>query len=430
MNKRNQILSAVLVVQLILGVIIFFPRSSSQAGRSGPLLANFNPKDVVEVTVKDSNDHQIVLDKSNDGTWVVPTADNYPVQAGRVDVLLQKIQGLQADRLIATNAASQKRLKVDSKDFEKLIVIKRADGKEDQLYMGSSAGANATHMRVNDDSNVYLTSGLASWEAGTLVSSWVDLTYFSVPQDNVTAIKLENPNGTFELTKTDGNWTLAGLGPDEQLNPDSVMSLVNQVSTVRMTQPISRTQQDTFGMDAPQATITLTVQEQKVTQPAETGAPAQAGVVQLGTPVGTEQVSPTPSATPTIETVETTYTLRLGAKLDSGDYAFIASNSEYYVQVSSATAEAILKWDHTGFLVGQGTPTPTAEAGASPAPETTGTPAPEITVSSTSVPGATETSAPETTATPTPQTAATATSAPAATETPILEATPTPPSGS
>ncbi|HVO69780.1 MAG TPA: DUF4340 domain-containing protein [Aggregatilineaceae bacterium] len=382
MNKRNQILSVVLAVQLVLGVIIFFPRSSSQAKHGGPLLANFSPNDVVELTIKDSADHQVVLDKGSDGKWVVPSAGNYPLQAGRAETLLQKIKDLQTDRLIATSQSSQKRLKVDSKDFEKLIVIERADGKEDRLYIGSSAGANATHMRLNDDSNVYLTSGLASWEAGTLVSSWLDLTYFSVPQDNVVGVKLENPNGTFEFTKTDGAWTLAGLGPDEQLNPDSVTGLLARVAQVRMTQPIGTTQEDSFGMDAPQATITLTVQEQKVTQPAETGASGQAGVVQLSTPVGTEAASPTPPPTPTVETVETMYTLRIGAKLDGGDYAFIASNSTYYVQVSASTAEGILNLNHDSFLVGQATPTPTAETGAAPAPETTATPAspvPEIT---------------------------------------------------
>jgi hypothetical protein len=390
MNKRNQILSVVLAVQLVLGVILFFPRSSSRAAHGGPLLANFSPSDVVELTIKDSADHEVVLDKNSDGTWVVPSVGNYPLQAGRAETLLQKIKDLQADRLIATSQSSQKRLKVDSKDFEKLIVIKRADGKEDRLYIGSSAGANATHMRLNDDSNVYLTSGLASWEAGTLVSSWVDLTYFSVPQDNVVGVKLENPNGTFEFTKADGDWTLAGLGPDEQLNPDSVTSLLNRVAQVRMTQPIGTTQEDSFGMDSPQAVITLTVQEQKVTQPAETGGSGQAGVVQLGTPVGTEAASPTPQPTPTIETVETTYTLRIGAKLDSGDYAFIASNSEYYVQVSASTAEGILNLNHDSFLVGQGTPTPTAEPGVSPAPEITATPAQEPPVAP----------APEITATP------------------------------
>jgi hypothetical protein len=405
MNKRNQILSVVLVAQLILGVIVFFPRSSSQASRSGPLLASFAPGDVVELSLTDSGGHELVLDKSSDGTWVVPSAGNYPVQPGQVETLLQKIASLQTDRLIATSASSQKRLKVDSKDFEKLIVIKRVDGQQDQLYIGSSAGANATHMRLNDDPNIYLTSGLASWEVGTLVSSWVNLTYFSVPQDNVTAIKLENPNGTFEFTKADGAWTLAGLGPDEQLNPDSVTSLLNQVATVRMTQPIGTTQEDSFGMDAPQSTITLTVQEQKVTQPAETGGSGEAGVVQLGTstPEGTEPASPTPQPTPTVETVETTYTLRLGAKLDSGDYAFISSDSKFYVQVSSATAEAILKLAHDSFLVGQGTPTPTAEAGAAPAPEATATPAQET----TSVPEATATSVPEATGTPVPEVTAT-----------------------
>ena len=60
MNLRNQILAAVLAVQVVIGVVVFWPRPAT-SGAAGPLLANFKAADVVSMAVADDTGHQVEL---------------------------------------------------------------------------------------------------------------------------------------------------------------------------------------------------------------------------------------------------------------------------------------------------------------------------------------------------------------------------------
>jgi hypothetical protein len=201
---------------------------------------------------------------------VLPDFDNYPAKGASVTSLLGQIAGLQADRLIARNESSQARLEVKADAFQRRIVIERGD-QTDTLYLGSSSGSNAAHARVNDSTEIYLTSGLTAWSVGAQVASWIDTTYSSVTQDDVVAIHLENANGTFDLARGEDNaWVYSGLAEGETVDPIALSNLARQVSTVRMTAPLGRTADPAWGMDAPLATIVLTVREIVTPEPSET----------------------------------------------------------------------------------------------------------------------------------------------------------------
>jgi hypothetical protein len=361
MNRQNQILSLILVVQIVLGAVIFFPRSSDDDQPGGPLLKDFSSDEVTQVTITDGDGNTVMLAKQS-GEWVLPDAGDYPVETGRVESLLDKIKALQADRLIAVNESSHKRLQVAENQFERLIEIERSGADEaDRLYIGSSSGGNATHMRVNDNSKVYLTSGLSAWEASAHMSSWVNTLYLSVPQANVVTLRLENANGVLEFEKIEDEWTLVGLAEDETFAPESFDSLLSQAVAVRMTQPIGTEAEDSFGMDEPAATITLTVQEE-VEQPAEESddtteidpmseldEAADSGD-ETGAETGDEE---TGEAEPEVETVETVYTLQIGAQIDdeeNSDYVALSSESDYYVQVSASVAQTFIDAVRDDFL--------------------------------------------------------------------------------
>lgn len=323
-NRTNQILSVVLVVQLILVGIVFFPGSEDEPIVSGSLLAGFNPDDVRELRLRDSEDGDVHLVRNDIGLWVLPEYDDYPARAEAVTQLLGSIENLQTNRLIAQNSASHNRLRVGADEFERAIEIN-----EDQtLYVGTTAGANATHMRVEGDDNVYLTSGLSAFDANVNLTQWLDPQYFSVEPGNVVVLTLENGNGVFEFVREGDEWVFGGLEEGETFNPAAFETLLNQATAVRMTAPISREEQDDFGMDEPRAVVTLTVAE-----PVEPEATAEA------TPEPTEP-----------EIVETTYTLTVGALIEEADFAFKASSEEYYVRVSANTANGFVDREHDGFL--------------------------------------------------------------------------------
>ncbi len=347
LNRGNRILAAVLVVQLVAAIVAFLPRGTSASDQAGgPLLTGLKPDAITELTIHDKDNNELILDKNASGDWVLPRADNYPVSASQVTSFLGKVQTLKTNRLIAQNRSSQSRLGVAESGYERLVEFKDASGKVQRLYIGTSGGANATHMRVGDQDQVYLTSGLSSFDASTDASSWITTPYFSVPQDKIVSLRVQNAQGAFEFKKVNGAWTLVGLANGETVNAQSIQNLVSQVSSMSLKAPIGTAEQDRFKMKTPTATVTLTTESQ--------AAPATPGA-QLNAPF--KPTSTPPIATPQI--VQTEYTLTFGAKLDSGDYVLRSSQSTYYVQVAASTAEAFVNLKRADLLAPPATPAAT-----------------------------------------------------------------------
>ncbi len=320
MNRQNQILAAILAIQIVIGVVIFWPQAAA-SGESGPLLADFTAGEVVALTISDSEGQSITLAKNSDDEWALPNADDYPAQGEKVLDLLEIIDELQANRLVTQTEGSHTRLKVAEGEFERLVEMELARGDTYRLYIGTAGGGNALHVRANDQAQVYLVNGLDIWQVNAAASGWIDPVYFSLAPEEVTALTLENPNGTFELTREGESWNLAGLGQDETPAPEKLSALVNQATSIRMVEPIGREQQPAFGLDDPQAVLTL-------------------------------------------ETAGESYTLRLGAQdEETENYVAASSESGYYVWVNAFTGNNFVQKTRQDFL--QLPPTPEPEVGGS-----------------------------------------------------------------
>ena len=326
MNRTNQILAVVLALQIVLAAVVFWPKpAASVAGES--LFADLEADQIVRLTVSDATGDQIQLAKGPDG-WVLPQADDYPTKEKKTPDLLDKIVELKADRLITQSPASHKRLKVANDDFERRIEFELANGTSHQLYLGSTPSYGVIHVRADGQDEVYLASGLSTSEAGVQVSNWVDTLYFSVTQDQIVALTVENENGWFEFEKDGaGTWTMKDLAADETVNENNVKGLVARAASVQMLRPLGKESQDDYGLETPNAVVTIETRDDK-------------------------------------ENVKT-YTLRVGAQSkEDNSYVVISSESPYYVRVSSYTAKNFIEKARNDFL--ELPPTPTPE----PTPET------------------------------------------------------------
>jgi hypothetical protein len=314
MNRQNQILTVVLVVQLALAAAIFWPRAVASGAESGPLLANFKAADVVGLSISDADGNQMELSKKGDG-WVLPQAGDFPADGDKITPLLDKIEGIKTNRLVTRTEASQKRLKVADDDFNRLLELTLSDGSSHKLYLGSSAGASATHVRADSESEVFLTGDLTAFDANAQASAWIDALFFSLPATATVSLTLENQNGTFEFEKQGETWAMRGLANDEVLKESEVTRLVNLASAVRMTEPIGQEEQATFGLAEPLATVTL-------------------------------------------KTADKTYVLKVGAKNEEDNsYVMSSSESPYFVRVAQFTGDAFVTPTRDSFLE----PPPTAE---------------------------------------------------------------------
>jgi hypothetical protein len=322
MSRFNQILVVILVVQIALAAFILWPRAVVSSG-GGPLLPDYKAADVTGLTLSDSQGNKLALTKSGDN-WVLPEADDYPVDSAKVTPLLDKIEKIRTNRLVTQTEGSHVRLKVAADDFNSLVEIKLKDGASHKLYIGSSAGAAATHVRANDRPEVYLAGDINSFDASPQAGSWVDTLYFTVPQTATTGLILENANGTFEFTKAGEKWTMPGLKSGETFNENNFTSLFSQASGIRMTQPLGKKDDPAYGLAKPQAVITL-------------------------------------------KTADKTYTLSVGTKDDKDNtYVVKSSESPYYVRVSEGLVKPFLDHKRDDFL--QAPPTAEPGAEATPAP--------------------------------------------------------------
>ncbi len=307
MNKRNQILALILVIQIVIGLLLFWPWAGATEASSGPLFVDFEADQVQTLTISDGEGNSLTLAKK-DGGWVLPQADDFPVDGEKVSPLLEKIGQVQTNRLVTQTEASHKRLQVAADEFNRLVEMSLAGDGSHRLYIGSSAGAGATHVRADMEEEVYLAGELNSWEANPQASAWIDPLYFTLPQTATVALTLENQNGTFEFEKEGEGWRMKGLAGDEVLDESTVTTLVNTAGSVQMTEPIGRELQAEFGLEEPQATVTL-------------------------------------------ETEEETYTLRLGPQdPENNSYILKASNSPYYVRVAAFTGDAFAGKTRADFL--------------------------------------------------------------------------------
>jgi hypothetical protein len=180
---------------------------------------------------------------------------------------------------------------------------------------------------------VYLASDLSATDVPVQPSSWVEQAYLDVPVDQIVALTLENKQGRFEFAKEGESWSLKDLTTGETLDEASVKTLVNKVRYATLLRPLGKERQPSYGLDEPQAVVTLHTH-------------------------GSEG--------------DKAYTLRVGAQ-DPADNSFVvkSSDSDYYVWVSEYAVKDLVEKGREDFL--QQPPTPT------PAPET----APERTLEAT-----------------------------------------------
>ncbi|MGQ9489846.1 MAG: DUF4340 domain-containing protein [Anaerolineae bacterium] len=322
MNKLQRILVAVLAFQLALTAVVFWPRQGVTAGK--PLL-DLKAEDVNGLTIQDDQGRSIALARSAEG-WVVRSAADYPADAAKITPVIDKLLAITTGRLIGETTASHIRLQVADAKFVRRVELQTPSGTR-TLYLGSSAGARAIHVRLAGQNQVYLGNDLASWEITADLTSWVNPIYFNVSTADVLGIILKNSSGEFVFNKdANGNWAMLGLGPGEEMEPNNVTSLVNLMTSVRLTKVLGKADDPAYGMAEPAARVTIRAKSGDQTK---------------------------------------SYTLTIGAK-DPADntYAVKSSESPYYVGVSEFSVKDLVERTRERFL--KPTPTPSRQPAETP----------------------------------------------------------------
>ena len=314
MTTGNKILAALLVLQVAVLVVVFWPRSSdADAGKLFPGLEAVN---VTAVTISDSEGRSIRLARTPFGC-VLPEADDYPCEEDRLPDFLTRVEDITKTSLVAETKASHSRLKVAEDDFERLIELDTAEGERHRLYLGTSPRTGSGHVRADGQDRVYLAPSLSAAVSPVEASFWVDPGYLNVNSDHVVSFMQDNPQGTFRLEKNDEQgWVIAGEEEDRTLDQEKVSSLVGKLASLRLSRPLGKEELETYGLVSPVSKVTI--------------------VTQAGDGNGEETV------------------IRIGAKFE-GEAAFVvkSSKSPYYVLAAEAVVADFIEQGLESLLVSE-----------------------------------------------------------------------------
>ncbi|MBN1935879.1 MAG: DUF4340 domain-containing protein [Anaerolineae bacterium] len=319
LSRKNQILVGVLVLQLLLAVVLLWPRGA-QTSSNEPMFADLDQ--VIEVRIQDNTDSAVTLVKSGE-LWVLPDADDYPTQENKVQDLLDKLAAFESNRLVTQTASSHRRLQVAADEFVRQVTLTWADGTAGTFFLGTAPSYGVIHVRFDRQDEVYLVSNLSVADVGASAGSWIDTLYLSIDTAQVFDLTLENANGAFTFSKGEGDvWLMTGLGAEEVLSQADVTSLVSRAASVRMIKPLGKQGQAGYGTQTPGALVTVKARD--------------------------------------AEGNETTTILRVGTKdEETGNYVVISSASPYYVQVSGYSVQDFVEKTREDFI--EPPPTPAAE---------------------------------------------------------------------
>ena len=322
MSRLQQILLAVLVVQIALIAVVFWPHPDRSAG--GSFLPEMTVEDIQSLSLRDQDGNLSVLERSGDG-WVLANGGNYPADAEKITEALDKIIKVNRDRLITQTVSSHERLQVDPNNYMREIILTLKNGTSYTFYLGSSPGTGSVHIRMAGEGEVYAGS-LSAWELLATASSWVDTAYITVPIENILTAKVENQSGVYEFFKDEtGAWTMDGLGENEKLLEASLTSILNRFGSFRFINPLSAEVKPEHGLTPPAAVLTFTALDS--------------------------------------EGGEKTYVLQVGAKdEETNRYIVYAPDTGYVVKVNAVNVESIVNYTRDDFVT-------SVEEEAEPTPE-------------------------------------------------------------
>lgn len=267
MNNTNKILVGLLAAQAVLWGVTW----SSDVGRAGASsesrkLIEAEPSAVSAFTVRSRPETEgeapesVSLTRQGDG-WVVAGTDDFPADPKKVDEVLGKLVGATRRAPIATQAANHNALDVGERTYDKKVEL-TVGGEQKTLVLGSAKGSSV-HVRFEGEDDVYLARGISAWAVSDSVDTYVDTQYVDVEEP--VEVRVVNSNGPIELQKDDeGNWRVAQLPPDAEVDPSRVRAFVNAARSVRLVAPVGTAVKPEYGLGDGAVQVTVRNAEKTV----------------------------------------------------------------------------------------------------------------------------------------------------------------------
>lgn len=315
MNRRNMILLALLICQVIAVVALYRP-AIRQSAEAVVFFPGLSAQLTREITLTDNNGASIRLNHEG-GTWQIASRDNIPVAPEKITAVISKLAGLNSSRLVTRTRGSHARLKVADELFSRRLEVKTDTGTT-TLYLGSAPSYQTMHVRLADNDLVYLVEDLAAWELGTEPNGWWQNHYLDIPVETVQGLTLANSHGTIGLARTDDkSWHLGSDGQeDRQIGNEAVSQLLAAAASLTASDYLGRNPDASYGLAKPAVTMTLSFKK-----------PAETETKQVRVEIGP-------------------------AAAEGGQHVAKSSDSAFYVRLTATEIERLLNASADDFPVG------------------------------------------------------------------------------
>lgn len=222
MNRINSVLLLVLVIQVFLAAVVYWPqRQEPVADPAEPLLA-VDPAVVTGIQLADDEGNEALLQRI-DGHWQLPARHDLPADTALVERLLRMLTEDWRGYPVATSIAARQRFEVASYRFQRRVTLLGADDAQlGSVFLGTAPAFRRIHARRDTDEAIY-SMDFSSFEAPAHDSGWLDRRLLQVRQPH------SIQGAGFALAQTDsGDWRAAnGAAPEPRELEALLVSLAN-----------------------------------------------------------------------------------------------------------------------------------------------------------------------------------------------------------
>ncbi len=169
-NRLTQGLTLLLALQLLIAAALFWPRENSEERDARAALLNIEQA-VTAIDISDGDNAVRLLE--DNGNWTLADYPGLPVDASRLDPLLNDLPNRGRGWPLASSASALQRFEVAQDTYQRRIRYLNGDEKVGELYLGSSPGFRKVHIRPGDDDQVYSTT-FSAFDVPTTANAWLD----------------------------------------------------------------------------------------------------------------------------------------------------------------------------------------------------------------------------------------------------------------
>jgi hypothetical protein len=200
MNKRNLVLTVLLVLQLA-AIVLATRRTEPEVKASrGPLIEGVKAEDIDRVTVA-SKDETVTIAKSG-GAWAVESQGGYPADGKKIDEALRELVAVEVADVVSSTKLHHTELGVADEGASKTITVHTAAG-DAILHFGESGRAGTTHARRAGSDEVLAVRGFSTWRFGSRADAWVNRTVVEVEAKDIRAIRITKGADTLVVERVE-----------------------------------------------------------------------------------------------------------------------------------------------------------------------------------------------------------------------------------